>query len=37
LEVAGSGHVVCRGRSDSESAWRAVEPHCVTAGDDPPT
>jgi hypothetical protein len=36
LEVARSGDVVCRGRFDSESAGWAVEPHRVTAGDDPP-
>lgn len=37
LEVTGSSNVVCRGCSDSESTGRAIEPHRVTAGDDPPT
>ncbi len=36
LENAGGSNVVCRGRSGSESDWRAFEPHRVTAGDDPP-
>lgn len=37
LENAGGGNDLCRGRSDPETAWWTVEPHRVTAGDDPPT